>query len=175
MRKGIELNQGHCGRDGGIVNDLHLNWIDRLHLMLLLAWGRLAKMTLRVEVLLVLWVVCTEEVFEELIRLVLEDLRFFTVVRVVHNTDYRFINLEDLRHLSQLLACSDGLNFETVEVGISHDLLAIDVKETDLVSSHDSQTALNLPMLSGHSLQMSEELLADISPAPSLPSCDLIE
>jgi hypothetical protein len=55
------------------------------------------------------------------------------------------------------------LNLKAIEIGISHDLLAVNVKETHLISSHYSQTALNLPVLSGNSLQMRKELFAHIS------------
>jgi|LauGreDrversion4_2_1035121.scaffolds.fasta_scaffold14343_9 hypothetical protein len=143
--------------------------------MLLRSRHRCTKMTLWVEVLLVFRIVSTVEIFEKLISLVLENLSFLSIMRIIHHSHHRFINLKDLRHLSQLLASRYSLNFEAVKVSISHYFLAINVKEANLISSHYSQTAFYLPMVCCNSLQMSSKLLTYICPAPSLPCSYLIE
>jgi len=132
-------------------------------------------MTLRVQVLLEFRVVRAEEVFKELMSFVLENLGFFSSMRVVHNSNNRFINLKYLRHLSKLLTSRYSLNLKTVKICVSQDLLTVNVEETHFVSSHNSQTALNFPVLSGDSLKLRKELLADSRPTFGFLICYLVE
>jgi len=107
--------------------------------------------------------------------LILENLCFLPAIWVVHYTHHTFINGEDLRHLPQPLACRDGLYLQTVEVGVPHDLVAVYVKESHLISPHYSEAALDLSVLCRHRLQLCAELLAYGVAALGLLRGDLAE
>lgn len=49
---------------------------------------------------------------------------------------------------------------QAVEIGVPHDLVAVNVKESHLVSPHNSQAALDLPVLCGNRLKLRAEFLS---------------
>ena len=131
-----------------IINNFDLHLIYRFHCI----WIRTSTKLTTLFWTFNDWVISFEEVFKVFIVFKLENLCLISTSWIIEYSSYALINLKYLWHCPQPLTASDSLNFCAIEICISQDLHAINMKKFNFESSHNAKTALYLAMLPCHYL-----------------------